>query len=184
MPIYSELGIGYADTRYNTAYLNKQTSSVTQSATDNLNHGFAATGDLGYQFLPYMSIEGGAGYLPEYMATMSSKDYKIQSWFLYGAIRLNATMANDTITLYVKPGLAYRDVKLSDGSDYNSHYDAFYGAGGISYNINRHVFVGLEYNYIDQVANMSGAITTASGFNPSPRVNLYLAKVGYRQAMP
>ena len=131
LPIYSELGIGYADTRYNKEYLNKQTLSVAQSATDNLNHGFGATGDLGYQFLPYMLIEGGVGYLPEYMATMSSQDYNVKSWFFYGAVRLSVTMANDTVMLYVKPGLAYRDIRLSiDSSNYNSYYNAFYGAGG------------------------------------------------------
>ena len=98
---YGELGLGYAQTNYSDFYdLSAVTTVIT--GTTNSNGGLSYAGDFGYEFMPHLAVELGGGYLPEFKADtfLDDTNFKLTSWYAYGAGRIDTKVVNDKINVY------------------------------------------------------------------------------------
>ncbi|TFH90749.1 OmpA family protein [Vibrio ouci] len=107
----------------------------------------------GYEFLDYLSLEGGYDYLGEFTADGIDGD-KAHAWTL--APKLTIPF-NDTVYLYGKFGGAY--VEYGDKDD-----NSYLGAVGLELNSDSNVRVRLEYQRLTDVNNdlVKAAVNSAT----------------------
>lgn len=152
--------------------------------SDNINGGLTYLGDVGYEFLPHLSLEFGGGRLPEAKGRRQgeAEQTKIQSWFGYIASRLDIDLSN-AIGTYVKIGASYRNLTATrpSGNEREKDYaEPFFGVG-FSYDFKSNVYASVEYNYIAG-SNYLGSVSYNGGTLTigAPDTNLVLGKIGFK----
>ena len=178
---YAELGSGYADTGYGDFY-NRLTGDAIDS--DNINGGLTYLGDVGYEFLPHLSLEFGGGQLPEAKGRRQgeAEQTKIQSWFGYIAGRLDIDLSN-AIGTYVKIGASYRSLtatRPSSNEREKDYAEPFLGVG-FSYGFNRYFYASVEYNYMAGANYLGSVPYNGRTLNiGAPDTNLVQGKLGFK----
>ena len=204
---YAEAGLGYAQTGYDDFYNVEGAlsdlaiaagafSGINLSDVDNKNGGMTYLGNFGYQFMPHLAFELGGGFLPEYKSTVSleydsslSTKAKIESWYAYGAARMNTNIINDKTSLYGKAGLAYRSMKFKIdpvneiGVDESESFFAPIFGAGVSYSVRDNIYVAAEYDHIGGTNDLKTYTIDGLGsdlYVSAPDVNIFTGKLGYK----
>lgn len=178
---YTELGSGYANTGYADFY-----SSLTGETidSDNVNGGLVYSGDVGYEFLPHLSLEFGGGQLPVAKGRRQgeTEQSQIQSWFGYFASRIDVDFSR-VIGSYVKIGASYRNIVVTrpSGNEREKDYaEPFFGVG-LSYDFNRYVYASVEYSYLAGSNYLGSVIYNGKTLNiGAPDTNLVQGKLGFK----
>lgn len=140
----------YLGAKVGKSWLDDACTSITTNCDDD-----SAAGGLfvGYDFLDYLSLEGGYDYLGEFTGDGINDD-KATAWTL--APKLSAPIT-DTLDVYGKFGGAY--VEYGDKSD-----NSYLGALGLELNPNSNIRVRLEYQRLTDVNNdfVRAAVNTAT----------------------
>ena len=191
---YGELGLGYAQTGYADYYsLIGQSTVGAATDVDNKNGGLSYAGDFGYEFMPHLAVELGGGYLPQAKGTVpvvgqtgSTTDIKLNSWYAYGAGRIDTNLMNDKVNVFAKAGVSYRSLSTDNISDANpafsdldeSYWGPIFGVGA-SYDVRDNIYVALEYNHLGGTNDLL-TVSGSSAKVGAPDVNIYMGKVGYK----
>ena len=178
---YTEIGSGYANTGYGDFY-----GSLTGDAidADNVNGGLVYMGDVGYEFLPHLSLEFGGGQLPVAKGRRQgeTEQTQIQSWFGYFASRIDVDLS-DSIGSYVKIGASYRNITVTRPSSNEREKDyaePFFGAG-FSYGFSRYFYASVEYDYMAGANYLGSVPYNGSTLNiGAPDTNLVQGKLGFK----
>ena len=151
---------------------------------DNVNGRLVYMGDVGYEFLPHLSLEFGGGQLPVAKGRRQgeTEQTQIQSWFGFFASRIDVDLS-DSIGSYVKIGASYRNITVTRPSinEREKDYAEPFFCVGFSYGFSRYFYASVEYNYMAGVNYLGSVPYNSSTLNiGAPDTNFIQGKLGFK----
>lgn len=159
------------------------TQVFTGTSTQNIDGGFSAGFDVGYQFNEYISLEGGWLYYPQFTESALGASDTLTGWGAYGGLKFTVPLIQD-LFIFAKAAAAYNQwdgsnnviVNAVNYSGTNTYWTPLFGFG-LQYYFNQNLSINAQWIYVPG----NEELTTATGRTPNE--NLFLAGVGYKFAI-
>lgn len=166
---YIQGDIGYAVSNWRGVF---NAAGLPVTSSTNGSGGFAVGGSVGYQWSRYLAAEFGGFYNSRTtingIVNNNAFSVRFTNWFLYLAAKLMAPLPwVDNLDIYVKGGLAYRVVDVTNGN--NNDYLRPLAAVGLQYNINDQWYVKGQWMHVTGVSS-----------NRVPPIDQFTFGVGYK----